>query len=559
MLLEIKNLSISSKSDIQNPICQSLNFVMNKGETLGILGESGSGKSITALSVLGLLPVGLKCSGGEILYYEKDGTPPLNLLNITDNLLHKIRGKDVSMVFQEPMSSLNPVMTCGEQVEETLRMHLHWNHKEACEYTMELFRKVKITNPSQVYSSYPYQLSGGQKQRVMIAMAISCKPRILIADEPTTALDVSVQKSILDLLKELQQEMGMGILFITHDISVLAAISDRALVFYKGQIVEEGITSDILYKAKHPYTLGLMSCRYSIENKGERLKTVADFMQSKPQDEFVIQPKTPEIKTTEAIFEVKNLEVDFSLPRTSVFSSNKQKVILRNINLTVYKQETLGIVGESGSGKTTLGRTLLRLIDSFSGEILFHGKQLTDLSSAELKKFRQKVQVIFQDPYSSLNPKLTIGDAISEPLKVHNLYGTSTARKDRVMELLNLVNLKEEYYNRYPHQFSGGQRQRIGIARALAVDPELIVFDESVAALDVSIQAQILNLINDIKKAKNLTYLFISHDLNVVRYMSDRMIVLQNGEIVEQGEADSIFRAPRHIYTQNLLASIPGR
>jgi peptide/nickel transport system ATP-binding protein len=558
MLLEVKNLSITSKSDIQNPICKALNFSVQKGETLGILGESGSGKSITALSILRLLPVGLKCSEGEINYYTGKGSS-VNLLLSSDKELQSIRGVDISMVFQEPMSSLNPVMTCGKQVEEILRMHLHWKHYQAREYVLDLFRKVKLSNPEQVYSSYPYQLSGGQKQRVMIAMAISCKPRILIADEPTTALDVSVQKSILDLLKELQKEMEMGIIFITHDISVLAEISNRALVFYKGRIVEEGKTSEILHNAKHPYTLGLMSCRYSIDNKGERLKTVSDFITEANTAAIIPKQHKLKINTDDSIFEVNNLEVAFPLPRTSFFEGDKQKIILHNIDLLVFKNETLGIVGESGSGKTTLGRTLLQLIRNFSGEIKFHGKQLRQFSPSELKAFRQKVQIIFQDPYSSLNPKLTVGDTIAEPLRVHNLYKSSKARKERVMDLLNMVNLKEEHYNRYPHQFSGGQRQRIGIARALAVEPELMVFDESVAALDVSIQAQILNLINDLKQTNNLTYLFISHDLNVVRYMSDRMIVLQNGVIVEQGNSENIFRNPQHGYTQNLLAAIPGR
>jgi peptide/nickel transport system ATP-binding protein len=558
MLLEIKNLHIAAKSDVIHPLCSSLNFNLQKGEILGILGESGSGKSLTALSILRLLSPTLSCTEGEINYYFENGKS-VDILSLIEKQLHEIRGKEIAMVFQEPMSSLNPVKTCGEQVEEVLRLHLKWKHKEAKKYTLELFKKVKLPNPDNIYNSYPYQLSGGQKQRIMIAMAIACKPKILIADEPTTALDVTVQKSILELLKELQQEMGMGIIFITHDISVLAEISTRALVFYRGRIVEQGPIHQILHHAKDPYTLGLMNCRYSIEKKGERLITVGDYLSNESSAPTNPLQTKIIINASQPVFEVDNLEIAFPLPRTSLFSALKNKRILDNINLVVNKYETLGIVGESGSGKTTLGRTLLNLINISSGNIKFHGKSLSQFSSNEQRIFRQKVQIIFQDPYSSLNPKVSIGDAIAEPLIVHNLCNTSKERKDRVMELLRMVNLSETHYNRYPHQFSGGQRQRIGIARALAVDPELIVFDESVAALDVSVQAQILNLINDLKQEKKLTYLFISHDLNVVRYMSDRLIVLQNGLIVEQGNAEDIFSNPQNEYTRNLLASIPGR
>jgi peptide/nickel transport system ATP-binding protein len=556
MLLKVTNLQIIANSDPQNPICSNLNFYINKGETLGILGESGSGKSITALSILKLLSPGLEINRGEILFTGGENND-INLLSLSEKQLQNIRGKDISMVFQEPMSSLNPVISCGQQVVEVIQQHLNYKSNHAKEYTLELFRKVKFPDPERVFSSFPHQLSGGQKQRVMIAMAIACKPQLLIADEPTTALDVTVQKSILDLLRELQQEMGMSILFITHDISVLAEISHRALVFNKGQIVEEGDISAILHQAKHPYTIGLMNCRFSIEHKGLRLKTLNDLNSTdvnsiKSDLDQVIDLNTP-------VFETHNLEVAFRQPQKTLFSKTKYTTILHKIDLSVYKNETLGLVGESGSGKTTLGRSLLQLIQEQSGEILFHGNPLHKFSHHDFTVFRRKVQIIFQDPYSSLNPKITIGEAIGEPLYTHNLCNSNKQRKQRVLELLRQVNLKEEHYSRYPHQFSGGQRQRIGIARALAVKPELIILDESVAALDVSIQAQILNLLNDLKLAYNLTYIFISHDLNVVRYMSDRIIVLKDGQIVETGNSESVFKHPQSDYTKKLLASIPGR
>lgn len=555
MILTVKDLCIVTSVKPEIPICNNLNFTVNKGETLGILGESGSGKSITSLAILKLLPTGLKIKSGNILYNRGEETIDITSLNSAQ--LERIRGKEISMVFQEPMSSLNPVTPCGDQVAEVLIEHLGYTKEQAEIHTLELFRKVKLPDPSRIFKSYPHQLSGGQKQRVMIAMAIACKPQILIADEPTTALDVSVQKSILDLLKELQAEMGMSILFITHDISVVAAISHKVIVMNKGKIVESGEVQQILHNPRHPYTKALMECRFSIRNRGERLKTIDNIMGDTPVIDEPKRVEKPLISST-TVFEISNLEVSFVLPKKSVFQKARTNTVLRNINLSVQRGETLGLVGESGSGKTTLGRTMLRLIDSQSGNILFHGHPINKMTSSQLKEFRRKVQIIFQDPYSSLNPKISIGDAIREPMEVHGLYRNSTERKLKVMELLRVVNLKEEYYSRYPHQFSGGQRQRIGIARALALQPELIVLDESVAALDVSIQAQVLNLLNDLKKEFNLTYIFISHDLNTVRYMSDRMVVLKDGQIVEEGPADAIFENPQSEYTRNLMQSIPG-
>jgi peptide/nickel transport system ATP-binding protein len=434
------------------------------------------------------------------------------------------------------MTSLNPSFTCGSQVLEVLLQHQNSTKKEAKEQVFELFNKVKLPDPKRIYSSYPFQLSGGQIQRVMIAIAISGNPRLLIADEPTTALDVTVQKSILELLKELQAEMGMSILFITHDINVNAEIAKRILIFYQGEIVEQGEVKDILKNAQHPYTKRLLAFR------------------TLPKD----VDKKSRLREDSGGLRIRNLSVSFSRS-IGLFSSSSKKQVLHNINLELYQGETLGLVGESGSGKTTLGRTIMKLIETESGKIEFHGKILNALSANELKPFRKKVQIVFQDPYSSLNPKITVGAMIAEPLIVHNICKNSNERKQRVINLLKQVNLSEEHYYRYPHQFSGGQRQRIGIARALAVEPEIIILDESVSSLDVTIQAQILNLLKDLKQKYNLSYIFISHDLNTVRYMSDRIIVLKDGVIVEEGLPNELFDSPKNPYTANLISSIPGK
>jgi peptide/nickel transport system ATP-binding protein len=548
MLLKVSNLNIDViQNKVLKQLCKNLNFELNPGETVGILGESGSGKSITALSILRLLPPTISITDGCIEFTRKNGSS-IDLAKATLHQLQSVRGKEIAMVFQEPMTSLNPVFTCGNQVLEAIQGKREGvnSKKEAKEQVFELFNKVKLPDPKRIFTSYPHQLSGGQKQRIMIAMAISGNPRLLIADEPTTALDVSVQKSILDLLCELQSEMGMGIIFISHDISVIASIAKRVLVFYNGEIVEQGEVAQILNHAAHPYTKGLLGCRSSIHKKGERLKTLStpDSPKSEEPEASSIFVKTS-LPPQERLLQISNL-----------FVSIGRKQILREINLEVLRGETLGLVGESGSGKTTLGRTIMKLIGSESGNIEFHGKLVNNLSQKELKKFRKAVQIIFQDPYSSLNPKMTIGEMISEPLLVHHISENARERKQRVIELLRQVNLGESYYNRYPHQLSGGQRQRIGIARVLAVEPELIILDESVSALDVSIQAQILNLLNDLKKRYNLTYVFISHDLNTVSYMSDRIIVLKDGNIVEEGVPDVLFSSPKNPYTANLIASI---
>ena len=574
MLLDIQNLTIEVlQNESKHVICKDLNFTVNPGETIGILGESGSGKSITALSLLQLLPPSIRISQGKINYTQTDNSI-IDLVSANKKDLQNIRGKELSMVFQEPMSSLNPSFTCGNQVLETILQHQKISGKEAKERVLELFNKVNLQDPNGIFNSFPHQLSGGQKQRVMIAIAISCNPRLLIADEPTTALDVTVQKSILELLKKIQVEMGMSILFISHDISVIAEIAQRLLVFYRGEIVEQGSVKEILEHAKHPYTQGLLGCRTSVYTKGQRLKTLEGALPNSPVRG---EPKSSDVNDTKlsnassflgsslsketggvSILQIHKLNVSFS-KSGGFFSPHKTKQVLQNISFDVQQGETLGLVGESGSGKTTIGRSIMKLIDSVSGTIEFQGVSLDKMSTNELKKFRKEVQIIFQDPYSSLNPKISVGEMIGEPLKVHGIYKTAKERKQRVMELLTQVGLAVGHYTRYPHQFSGGQRQRIGIARALAVEPKLIILDESVSALDVSIQAQILNLLNDLKKMYNLTFIFISHDLNTVRYMADRLIVLQDGMIVEKGFSEEVFSSPQMMYTKNLINAIPGK
>lgn len=533
MLLQVENLSIAIKSSGQK-LCNNLNFNIMPGETLGILGESGSGKSITALSIPGLLSPALQITHGKILFCpEPDHT--IDLASSSVKELQRIRGAEIGVVFQEPMTSLNPVFTCGNQVEDVLRRHKNLSAKEAKTQAIGLFAKVKLPAPEQVYKKYPHQLSGGQKQRVMIAMAIACSPSLLIADEPTTALDVTVQKSILELLRELQKEMGMAIIFITHDISVLSEIADRTLVFYKGELVEEGPIKQILNAPQHPYTQQLIACR---------------------ETRLAVNTSKSEIQMP--LLKVNNLSVSFR-QNSGWFAKTIQKQVLHNVCFELYKGETLGLVGESGSGKTTIGRAIMQLIEPENGFIELNGKPVNHADKQELRNFRKQVQIIFQDPYSSLNPKLTIGQTLMEPLLVHGIGKSRKEQKNRVIDLLEMVQLSEEHFNRYPHQFSGGQRQRIGIARALAAGPDVIILDESVAALDVLIQAQVLNLLQQLKNELGLTYLFISHDLEIVQSFSNRVIVLQNGNIVEEGDSDNIFNHPQHAYTKSLIAAIPGR
>lgn len=559
-LLRIQNLHVDfTTGSGVTPALKNINLTVARGEILALVGESGSGKSVTSLSVLQLLPAPpARYSKGEILF-SPDGKEPVSLLRRDRYEMQDIRGNKIAMIFQEPMTSLNPVLTCGKQVMEAILLHKKINKHTAREQVIRWFEKVKLPDPENIFDRYPHQLSGGQKQRVMIALAMCCEPALLICDEPTTALDVTVQKTILRLIKSLQEQSGMGVIFITHDLGVVAEIADRAAVMYKGEIVEEGAIKSLFNKPQHPYTKALLACRPVNHQRGQRLPVVADFMGTGNKRPLVTALLEPVINKTETapLLEVKNLSVWFPRKKTFWGKPLQFTKAVDDLSFTVYQGETLGLVGESGCGKTTLGRALLRLIEPTSGQIHYKNTELTVQKRETLRELRKEIQLIFQDPYSSLNPRLTVGSAIAEPLKVHRMYSSDQQRKDKVVELLEKVNLRAEHFNRYPHEFSGGQRQRIVIARALALHPSFIICDESVSALDVSVQAQVLNLLNDLKKEFGFTSIFISHDLSVVRYISDRIMVMNKGRIEESGPADVIYNHPQSAYTKQLIAAIP--
>ena len=683
-LLEFKNLVTEFHTEGTTvKAVNDISFTLNKGETVGIVGESGSGKSVTSLSAMRLIPSppGI-ISGGSIVFHKKN-KEKVDLLKISEDQMRSYRGNDLAMIFQEPMTSLNPVFTCGDQVLEAIVLHQKLNKKKAKKLTIELFKKVQLPDPERIFNTYPHQISGGQKQRVMIAMAMSCEPSVLIADEPTTALDVTVQKTILQLMQELQREKDMGILFITHDLGVIAELADKVVVMYKGKIVEQGNVWEIFTNPKHPYTKGLLACRPPLNKRYTFLPTVKDFMQVDENGKIIdtnisVEDFTKDLEISSAerekkqkilfekdpVLQIKNLKTYFPISNSTkipftlqlglfgkeqkvklgkpiiiaislflaflltsilygvlmlfgfsinnlindliagavnggvivlldvgfildfltlivvfsgagilysfVFKSSRSSLekglnirsksnvkAVDKVSFDVYPGETLGLVGESGCGKTTIGRTILRLEEPTEGEMVYKGIDIAKMKANELREFRKEVQIIFQDPYSSLNPRMTIGNAIMEPMQVHNILENDEQRKKRVEELLARVNLDPTHFYRYPHEFSGGQRQRIGIARALAVNPKFIICDESVSALDVSVQAQVLNLLNELKKEFGLTYIFISHDLSVVKYMSDRMLVMQDGEIEEMGDADQIYNKPSTPYTQKLIDAIP--
>jgi peptide/nickel transport system ATP-binding protein len=566
-LLTIQNLSVDfiSQSGTTHAL-KNISLNVNRGEIVALVGESGSGKSVTSLSILQLLPSPpAKYSSGDILFSE-NGTEFTNLLKRDRHSLQHIRGNKIAMIFQEPMTSLNPVLTCGEQVMEAIVAHKKIAKNIARQQTIEWFEKVHLPNPEKMFDRYPHQLSGGQKQRVMIAIAMCCQPSLLICDEPTTALDVTVQKTILLLIKELQQQANIGVIFITHDLGVVAEVADRAAVMYKGEIVEQSTVKEIFSNPQHPYTKALLACRPVNHPRGERLPVVSDFLEAGSQKPEVgdkkLKATVNEQRSTNneqptILLKTQNLSVWFPSKKTFFGKALDFTKAVDDVSFDVYKKETLGLVGESGCGKTTLGRTLLRLIEPTAGKVSYNGIELTSKKKDELRSLRKEIQIIFQDPYSSLNPRLTIGSAISEPLKVHHIFPTDKTRKEKVIDLIEKVNLRAEHFNRYPHEFSGGQRQRIVIARALALNPSFIVCDESVSAIDVSVQAQVLNLLNDLKKEFGFTVIFISHDLSVVRYISDRIMVMNKGKIEESGPADQVYFNPQSEYTKRLIASIP--
>jgi len=579
-LLEIKNLVTEFRTEEETvKAVNNVSFTLNKGETVGIVGESGSGKSVTSLSAMRLIPNPPgRISGGEILFHGPDGV--VDLVKASEKDMRALRGNEIAMIFQEPMTSLNPVYTCGNQVAEAIMLHQKVTKKEAKLRTIELFTKVELPRPDVMFDTYPHQISGGQKQRVMIAMAMSCNPSVMIADEPTTALDVTVQKTILKLMNQLQKDNDMGIMFITHDLGVIAELADKVVVMYKGNIVEQGTVLEIFTNPQHPYTKGLLACRPPLNRRLEWLPTVSDFMTvdsdgnmhetnksvAEVTDSLVISPEQTakrheEIYKHEPVLKIKNLKTYFPINKGLFGKTTEYVKAVDDVSFDVYPGETLGLVGESGCGKTTLGRTILKLVEPTSGEIIYKDKDeyidLTPLGTKEMRGYREDMQIIFQDPYSSLNPRITIGEAIMEPMRVHNVLANDNERKARVMELLKRVSLQEEHFYRYPHEFSGGQRQRICIARSLALRPKFIICDESVSALDVSVQAQVLNLLNEIKQEFNFTYIFISHDLSVVKFMSDRMIVMKEGQIVEMGIADEIYANPTSDYTRDLIDAIP--
>ncbi len=609
IVLDVRNLQVEFSTDEKLiKAVDDISFVLHRGQTLGIVGESGSGKSVTSLAVMGLVPPPGRISRGEIWLRKDEKGDLINLRQLPKKRMQKYRGGQIGMIFQEPMSSLNPVYTCGFQLTEAIRLHQNISEKEAQRQALARLQEVKLLPSDEelqqgyidnweqiagrsrldkrklqqfvsqqkqaILDRYPHELSGGQLQRVMIAMAISCNPAVLIADEPTTALDVTVQATILDLLRELRDRRQMSMMFITHDLGLIAEIADCVAVMYRGKIVEYGSVEQIFSNPQHPYTKGLLACRPSLNKRPQHLLTVSDFMSVEvlPSGELEIQEKKPanppqvsaetlaqrsvKLQQQQPFLEARNLQVGF--PIRGILGETKRYVMAVNgVSFQVYPGETLGLVGESGCGKTTLGRALMRLIEPMGGQVLFEGQDITHLSGHKLQQLRREIQIIFQNPFSSLDPRMKIGDAVMEPLLIHSAGKTQRQRRERVAYLLERVGLHPNRMNRYPHEFSGGQRQRISIARALALNPKFIICDESVSSLDVSVQAQVLNLLKELQDEFNLTYIFISHDLSVVKFMSDRILVMNKGQIVEQGDSESIYRQPKEEYTRSLIASIP--
>ncbi len=559
-LLSVKNLTVDfHTSEGVTRAVNNVSFDIPAGKTIGIVGESGSGKSVTSLAVMGLLQKpAAKIPQGEILFNGQD------LLKYSEAQMRQVRGDQIAMIFQEPMTSLNPVFKVGDQIAETLRVHRNMSKKEAWEKAIDLMNRVGIPNPKARAETYPHEMSGGQKQRVMIAMAISCEPKLLIADEPTTALDVTIQKQVLDLLFKLQQEYHMSMMFITHDLGVIGDIADDVVVMYRSNVVEKNNARTIFTGANHPYTKGLLACRPKLGANPKRLLTVSDFMNEQGEEikidtakVQVYEKETAVEKPSDILLEVKNLVTQFPIKGGFFNRTVDQFKAVNDVSFTLRKGKTLGLVGESGCGKTTLGRTILRLIEPAAGQIIYNGKDITGVYGEELRLLRRKMQIIFQDPYSSLNPRMTIAEILTEPLVIHKVGSGKQERLDMAKQLAEKVGLKVAQLNRYPHEFSGGQRQRISIARALMLRPEFVVCDESVSALDVSIQAQVLNLLLDLQDEFGLTYVFISHDLSVVNFIADEVGVMNAGKIIEMDKASRIYKNPKEEYTRMLLSAIP--
>ncbi|HAW52930.1 MAG TPA: ABC transporter ATP-binding protein [Flavobacteriales bacterium] len=550
-VLELKNICIDLSDG--KSLVKNASLSIEKGRVHGLIGESGSGKSLSALSIVGLLPRNCSVTGGSICLTVNGVKTELQKL--PSNEIRSIRGNEVGFIFQDPMTSLNPVMRCGDQVEEAIAIHQKISKKELKKRVIHLFQKVKLPDPEKAYGAYPHELSGGQRQRVMIAQAISCNPALLVADEPTTALDVEVQMAIVDLINELRKSDNMAVLFISHDLGIISEIADDISIMYKGEIIETGTTEAIFKSPEAAYTKGLLACRPPLDKQINRLPTIQDFIDGIPREANDGDSRNEDLKenANEILLMVRALSAFYPLSYGLMGQVTREFHVLRNIDFEVVRGESLGLVGESGSGKSSLGRALLHLIETRSGEINYRGELISDMREKEFRKWRSKIQFVFQDPYSSLNPKIKVGEAINEVLKVHKSDLGRDRRKDKVHELLRLVGLHESDYDKYPHQFSGGQRQRIVIARALAPDPEFIVCDEAVSALDVSVQAQILNLLKDLKINLGLTYLFITHDMAVVRFFCDRMLVMKDGSLIESGKTDRIFEMPSHDYTKSLI------
>lgn len=554
-LLEIKNLHVAfrlGKSERFEAL-KGVSYVIPRNSVVALVGESGSGKSVSAMALMDLLPrVNTEISADSALIFEGQ-----DLLKQTEQARRALCGKQISMIFQDPMTSLNPVYTCGDQIVEALCLHKPISKAEARKRAVELLREVGIPDPETRVNSYPHEMSGGQQQRVMIAIAIACEPKLLIADEPTTALDVTIQKQIIELLMKLRASHGMSVLFITHDLELVREIADHVVVMHKGVIKEQGASEAIFTAPKDAYTRALLACRPSIDHRPIRLPVVEDYLQGREGD----LPQGERSRGVSAddpiVLEVKNLQKTFRV-KTGLFG-HKDVAAVKDVSFKLARGKTVGIVGESGSGKTTLGKTILRLNSCEGGEVIYQGKNLMALSGSAFQPYKRQLQIVFQNPYASLNPRFTVGDVLLEPMRIHGIHENDRDRLDHAMQLLKRVGLDEKAFHKYPHEFSGGQRQRISIARCLSMKPEVLVCDESVSALDVSVQAQVLNLLQELQDEYGMSYLFISHDLNVVKYISDDVLVMHHGEMVEYANADELYRNPQHAYTKKLLSAIPGR